>query len=110
MNRSKLEEEVGKTADAVFLHGRETPGLSMNLPEGQLTVAEATDKLMALFSQHLSSLQKEIEGVKIEYTKDERVVAKKIGMLPQVIEHETWFNQGVDAVLQHLAQKREEER
>lgn len=101
---SKLQEQIREILYE-FSYAVDSDHGDRTLNDG---LGEYGAKLLALFSQTLSSLQKEIDGVKIKYTKDERAVAKAIGILPQVIEHETWFNQGVDAVIKHLAKKVEE--
>ena len=40
-----LHEEIGEIVEAVFNHGKYTPNGGMNLPKGQMTIAEAVNKL-----------------------------------------------------------------
>lgn len=44
-------EKIAKIIDGVFLHGKETPNKSYDLPEGQYTVADAIDEIIRIQQQ-----------------------------------------------------------
>lgn len=46
-----LEQQIEKILDAVFIHGKETPEQSYDLPEGQLTIHDAIEQLTTLIKQ-----------------------------------------------------------
>ena len=43
-----LDKQIEEILNAVFEHGKQTPDKSYDLPEGQITIAEAMDKIKAL--------------------------------------------------------------
>ncbi len=49
--REQSRERIAKIVDGVFIHGRETPNQSMNLPDGQYTIDEAITLIEAEVKQ-----------------------------------------------------------
>lgn len=48
--KSPTKKQIENIVEAVFKHGRETPDESSNLPEDQLTVADAVEGLLTIYN------------------------------------------------------------
>ena len=60
MPKQNKQEQI---IEAVFLHGKNTPDKSCNLPDGQMTIIDAINQLNALISQTRQEAVEEILAI-----------------------------------------------